>query len=111
MRRGPTPETRAQLAKMIGEAQESLSFHSRWLELGSPDVGPAYKALVDKVREKNSIYRQQALDAPPPTTDGDLGKFRNAFLTDSDKQDNECLIAMQNELKFSRRRHAHKSRK
>jgi hypothetical protein len=104
-----TPETRAQLAKMIGEAQESLSFHRRWLDLGSPAVGAAYKALVDKVREKNSIYRQQALDAPPPSTDGELGKFRNKFLTDTEKESNECLIAMRNELKLSRRRHAHTS--
>jgi hypothetical protein len=102
-----TPETRAQLARMIGEIQESLAFHNRWLDLGSPTVGAAYKKLVDKVSAENSTYRQQAFDAPPPDTDGDLDKFRNKFPYYSDAESKECLAAMRSELKFSRRRHTH----
>ena len=104
-----TPETRAQLAKMIGEAQESLSFHRRWLDLGSPAVSAAYNKMVDKIRKDNNIYRQQALDAPPPSTDGDLEKFRDEFLTNTHDESRECLRAMRNELEFPRRRHAHTS--
>lgn len=104
-----TPETRAQLARMIGEIHESLSFHRRWLDLGAPAVGAAYEKLVDKVSAENSTYRQQAFEAPPPNEDRDLDKFRNKFPTYSDTETKECLAAMRNELKFFRRRHKHTS--
>jgi hypothetical protein len=100
-----TPETRAQLATMIGEIQESLSFHTKWLELGAPEVGAAYKELVHKVGAENSKYRQQALDAPPPDADADLDEFRNKFPTHSDAESEHCLAAMRRELKFSRLPH------
>jgi hypothetical protein len=102
-----TPETRSQLAKMIGEAQESLSFHRRWLDLGSPAVGSAYNALVYKVRENNFRYRQQAWEADPPSTDRELEKHRDEWLTNTKDETDKCLIAMRNELKFTRRRHSH----
>jgi hypothetical protein len=98
-----TAETRAQLAKMIVETQESLAFHRRWLDLDSPIVGSAYNRLVDKVRETNSAYRRQAFDAPPPDSDSDLENFRGKFYSNSETERAECVMAMRCELKLFRR--------
>lgn len=98
-----TAETRAQLAKMIIETQERLAFHRRWLDLDSLAVGSAYNKLVDKVRETNSIYRQQAFEAPPPGTDSELESFRGKFYTHSEAERAECVLAMRRELRIFRR--------
>jgi hypothetical protein len=98
-----TSETRAQLAKIIVETQERLAFHRRWLDLDSPAVGSAYNKLVDKVRETNSIYRQQAFDAQPPSTDSDLESFRGKFYTHSEAERAQCILAMRRELQLFRR--------
>jgi hypothetical protein len=98
-----TAETRAKLAKMIGETQENLAFHRRWLDLDSPAVGSAYNKLVDKIRETNSIYRRQAFDAPPPSADSDLESFGGKFHTHSDAERTECMLAMRRELRLFRR--------
>jgi len=98
-----TADTRAQLARMIGEIQESLAFHRRWLDLDSAAVGAAYNKLVDKVRETNSTYRQQAPDAPPPSADSDLEKLKGKFLTYSEAERTERMLAMRRELKLIRR--------
>jgi hypothetical protein len=97
-----TAETRAQLAKMIGETQENLAFHRRWLDLDSPSVGSAYNKLVDKIRETNSTYRRQAFDAPPPSADSDLESFGGKFHTHSDAERTECMLAMRRELRLFR---------
>jgi hypothetical protein len=98
-----TVETRAQLAKMIVETQESLAFHRRWLDLDSPAVGAAYNKLVDKIRETNSTYRQEAFDAPPPSSDGEMESYKGKFYTHSEAERAECMLAMRRELRlFSR---------
>ncbi|MEU7612955.1 hypothetical protein [Micromonospora sp. NPDC049204] len=67
-----TPETRTKLAEMLGETQKSLSFYRRWLTLESAEIGAAYDNLVDKVRERNSEFRKDALSRPAPAADIDI---------------------------------------
>lgn len=67
-----TPETRAELAELLGETQKSLSFYRRWLTLESTEIGAAYDNLVDKVRERNSEFRRDALSRPTPAADVDI---------------------------------------
>lgn len=97
-----TPGTRAQLARMINETQESLAFHRRWLDLDSPPVGSAYNKLVDKVRETNSKYRERAFAAPPPRKDSDLEGLSWQFYTHSLEARTECMLAMRRELRLIR---------
>ncbi|GAB4103561.1 hypothetical protein AB0C44_11245 [Micromonospora taraxaci] len=67
-----TPETRANLAEILGDTQKSLSFYRRWLTLESTEIGAAYDNLVDKVRERNSEFRKDALSRPAPAADVDI---------------------------------------
>jgi hypothetical protein len=103
------PETRAQLATMIGEAQESLAFHCSRLDLGPPEVAAAYRKLADKVSAESAAYRRQAFDAPPPGTDAELETFTGRFPSHSDEESRECLREMRKELTFTRPRHKHPS--
>ena len=49
---------------MLGDVQVSLAFHRRWTSLESQELGAAYGAVVDKIREKNNDYRKEALASP-----------------------------------------------
>jgi hypothetical protein len=94
-----TRETRKELAKMMGENQAALAFYRRSLQLGSPAVGMAYARLVDKIREKNSIYREEALSSPPVCNDIDIEIGRPYNYDVKDELD-ECVTLMRRELRL-----------
>jgi hypothetical protein len=84
---------------MLGEIQVTLSFYRRWLELDSPAVGAAYNRLVDKVREKNSTFRKEALSFPPAANDLDI-EIGSPYKFDSRNELNECVVLMRRQLKL-----------
>jgi hypothetical protein len=96
-----TSETRARLAEMLGEIQTALSFHRRWLTLESAELGAAYDALVDKVREKNSEFRKDALSRPAPSSDSDI-EAGYLYTFDDKKERIECLRVMRKHLSILR---------
>jgi hypothetical protein len=98
-RHDSTPGTRAELAKMMSENQAGLAFYRRSLQLGSPAVGLAYAHLVDKIREKNSTFRKEALSSPPVRNDIDIevGKPYNYNVKD---ELDKCIKLMRQELKL-----------
>lgn len=98
-RHDSTSETRAELANMMGENQAALAFYRRSLQLGSPAVGLAYARLVDKIREKNSIFRMQALSSRPVRHDIDIEIGRRYTYDIKDELD-ECVKLMRRELKL-----------
>lgn len=95
-----TQETRAQLAARLGETQEALAFHRRWLDLTSPSVGVAYNAYVDKVQALNSDHRRDALSLPPPGQDEDIELMRNQYPSLSAGEREECVMRMREDLKL-----------
>ena len=98
-RHDSTSQTRAELANMMGENQAALAFYRRSLQLGSPSVGLAYARLVDKIREKNSAYRMQALSSPSVQHDVDIEIGRRYTYDIKDELD-ECVKLMRRELKL-----------
>jgi hypothetical protein len=98
-RHNGTPETRAELANMLGDVQVTLAFYRRWLELDSPAVGAAYNRLVDKVRLKNREFRKDALSSPPVKDDVDI-EIGTPYKFDSRPEQDECTLLMRRELKL-----------
>ncbi|GIJ27611.1 hypothetical protein Vqi01_27730 [Micromonospora qiuiae] len=96
-----TPETRTRLAEMLGETQKSLSFHRRWLTLESAEIGAAYDNLVDKVRERNSEFRKDALSRPVPATDVDI-EAGYIYLFDDRAERLACIRLMRKNLALLR---------
>lgn len=96
-----TPQTQSELAVMIGEAQEALSFHRRWLDLDSPIVGSAYHALVEKVHKTNRTYRRQAFQTSL-RTDSDMEALYTSIRLEyyDVKETIACILIMQRELKL-----------
>jgi hypothetical protein len=93
------PETRAELATMIGDIQVRLAFYRRWLELDSPDVGAAYNCLVDKIREKNSTFRKEALSSPAVSSDTDI-EIGTPYQFGDQAELEKCVALMRRELKL-----------
>jgi hypothetical protein len=91
-------ETRAELANIITDIQASLRFYQGWLELDSPAVGSAYNRLVDKMREKNSQYRREALASPPAKEDKDIEITPYDY--NAKAEQDHCIALMRHELKF-----------
>jgi hypothetical protein len=91
-------ETRAELADTMTEVQAALRFYQGWLKLDSPTVGDAYSRLVEKMREKNSDYRKEALIAPPAQQDKDIEI--EPYDYDKEVEQDLCIAAMRQELKL-----------
>jgi hypothetical protein len=96
-----TPETRARLAEMLGETQTALSFHRRWLTLESAELGAAYDTLVDKVRERNSEFRKDALSRPASSSDSQI-ETGYLYMFDDKKERLECFRVMRKHLSILR---------
>lgn len=91
--------TRKELANMMGENQAALAFYRRSLQLSSPAVGMAYARLVDKIREKNSNFRKEALSSPPIRNDIDI-EIGTPYKYDVKYELDECVELMRRELKL-----------
>jgi len=86
---------------MMSENQAAISFYRRSLQLGSPTVGVAYGRVVDKIREKNSTFRKQALSCPPISNDIDI-EIGTPCKFDIEDELDECVRLMRRELKLFR---------
>ncbi len=98
-RHDETPATRSELAILLGDVQISLAFHRRWMNLESIELGRAYDAYVDKVRERNSEFRKQALLSPPPTSDVGI-ETGQPFPFEDKAQRDECIRIMNKHLRM-----------
>ncbi len=96
-----TAETRKKLAEMLGDTQQTLSFHRRWLTLESPELGAAYDNLVDKVRERNSGFRKDALSRPAPAADVDI-EAGSIYTFDDRAERLACIHLMRKHLRLFR---------
>jgi len=86
---------------MLGEVQVSLALYRRWLTLESPELGAAYDAVVDKIREQNSGFRRDALSRP--VADGDLAiEIGRPYKFDDRPQRAELLRVMGEHLTLRR---------
>lgn len=92
-----TPETRKELAGMLGKVQVDLAFHRRWLTLDSSELGCAYDALVDKIREKNSECRVQALSETPVNADVGI-EIGKPYVFDDKQERADCIRLMRKGL-------------
>ncbi len=95
-RHDSSKETRAELAHILTDIQATLRFYQGWLELDSPAVGAAYNRLVDKMREKNSEYRRDALSSPPAKEDKDIEIAPYDFHAKAEQD--HCIAVMRQEL-------------
>lgn len=92
---------RAELSQMLSEVQVGIAFHRRWLNLESPRVGVTYGRLVDKIRERNSQFRKDALSQPQTTNDLDI-ELGDRYKYDESAELEACLRAMRRELALVR---------
>jgi hypothetical protein len=100
-RHDSTGETRAELATLLADTQVTLAFHRRWLALDSQAVGQSYNRLIDKLKEKNSDFRRDALSSPAAENDPDIEIDRNdPYRHDTSAEMNECIAIMKQELKL-----------
>ena len=64
-------------------------------------IAVAYDALVDKIREKNSECRLQALSEPPVTADIGI-EIGKPYIFDDKKERADCIRLMRKGLRISR---------
>lgn len=93
--------TRTIVGQRVRDVQEALFYHTVLLRLASPRVGAAFKALVEKTREKGVRYRHDARTLPPATSDADMSLVISYDYETKDELD-ECIVLMQRELSIIR---------
>lgn len=62
-------EERVRLSEILRETQAQLAYHLAWTALESPDVGDAYKSLVQHLRQTAGTAMHEAWEAPAITSD------------------------------------------
>ena len=97
-RHDESKETRAELANILTDVQAALRFYQRWLELDSPVIGEAYNRLIEKMREKNSIYRKEALSSP--MAEKDIEIEITPYDYDAKMEHDYCTAVMRRELRL-----------
>jgi hypothetical protein len=93
--------TRTIVGQRVRDVQEALFYHTVLLRLASPRVGAAFKALVEKTREKGVRYRHDAWTLPPARSDADMSLEIRYDYKNKDELD-ECILLMQRELSIIR---------
>jgi hypothetical protein len=58
------PATRAMLGGLTSDVMTKLGFYLAWLHMESPEVGGAYRLLLDRVRRFGGRFRDEAWRAP-----------------------------------------------
>lgn len=96
-----TPEMRTRLATLLGDTQVSLAYHRVLLTLDSRAVGAAYDKLIEKIREKNSAFRLDALSRPPASADVEI-ELGEAYDFEYRAEQEECIRVMSRRLRLDR---------
>jgi hypothetical protein len=91
--------TRAALGTTISDIQRDLDFHSQLLELDSPKLGRAYRALVETSRRLGKPHRDEAWTLPPAAEDKAMS-FAEEYPYENDKQWNLCRERMREQLRM-----------
>lgn len=91
--------TRTALGTTISDIQRDLDFHSQLLELDSPKLGLAYRALVEKSRRLGKPHRDEAWAHPPAAEDKAMS-FDEEYRYEDEKQWNLCRERMRERLRM-----------
>lgn len=71
-RQDSTPEVRGHIAEQVHEVQQDILFHKSWVRIQSSEVGDAYDALLEALREEAGVAMTQAWNIAPVTRDEDM---------------------------------------
>jgi hypothetical protein len=91
--------TRAALGLIISDVQRDLDFHDQLLELDSPKLGIAYRALVEKSRRIGKDHRDEAWARPPASEDKAMSFPEGYRYEDADQWD-FCRQRMREQLRM-----------
>ncbi len=91
--------TRAALGIIISDVQRDLDFHDQLLELDSPKLGLAYRALVEKSRRIGEPHRDEAWARPPANEDKAMS-FPEEYRYEDDDQWDFCRQRMREQLRM-----------
>jgi hypothetical protein len=91
--------TRATLGVIISDVQRDLDFHDQLLELDSPKLGIAYRALVEKSRRIGKPHRDEAWAQPPANKDEAMS-FPEWYRYEDDDQWDFCRQRMREQLRM-----------
>ncbi len=91
--------TRAALGMIISDIQRDLDFHDQLLELDSPKLGLAYRALVEKSRRIGKPHRDEAWARPPANEDKAMS-FPEEYRYEDDDQWDFCRQRMREQLRM-----------
>lgn len=91
--------TRAALGIIISDVQRDLDFHDQLLELDSPKLGLAYRALVEKSRRTGKPHRDEAWAQPPANEDKAMS-FPEEYRYEDDDQWDFCRQRMREQLRM-----------
>jgi hypothetical protein len=91
--------TRAALGTIISDIQRDLDFHSQLLELDSPELGRAYRSLVEKSRRLGKPYRDEAWTQLPANEDKAMS-FPEEYRYEDDDKWTLCMERMREQLRL-----------
>src|SRR6266446_804476 len=91
--------TRAALGMIISDVQRDLDFHDQLLELDSPKLGLAYRALVEKSRRIGKPHRDEAWARSPANEDKAMS-FPEEYRYEDDDQWDFCRQRMCEQLRM-----------
>jgi hypothetical protein len=91
--------TRAALGTTISDIQRDLDFHNQLLELDSPKIGLAYRALVEKSQRLGKPHRDEAWARPPADEDKAMS-FAEEYRYEDDDQWDFCRERMREQLRM-----------
>jgi len=91
--------TRAALGTTISDIQRDLDFHNQLLELDSPKLGRAYRALVETSRGTGKPHRDEAWAQPPANEDKAMS-FAKEYRYEDDDQWEFCRLRMREHLRL-----------
>lgn len=91
--------TRKELGAAINDVQRDINFHESWLELQSPPVARAYRALAYAVRKDGARLRKEAWMEPPADKDADMD-FSDTYEFNDEEEQLLCINRMRSTLRL-----------
>jgi len=93
---------RAEIANRISDVQVRIAFHLAWLEIESPAVAEAYRALVDAARQEAGAHMKAAWNEPILAEDAAMSLATAYACPDTHAARERCIVAMRDHLRLLR---------
>jgi hypothetical protein len=93
---------RAEIANRISDVQVRIAFHLAWLEIESPAVAEAYRALVDAARQEAGAHMKAAWNEPVLSEDAAMSLGIAYACPDTPAARERCIAAMRDHLELFR---------